>query len=75
MENIIIEFEEHDGFKVIQGKKYCDRIAYDEMLGLISSLTIPDNRPNIKWMKTKEEHESWLKFVNKHETDNQISEA
>ena len=57
MEKIIIEHSEKFGFKITQGDKYSGKMCYDEMLGLISSLTMPENRPNLHWMRTEEEYE------------------
>lgn len=55
MENISIEKSEQGFFIVRQGDKYSDRLGYDEMLGTISAQTMPENRPCLHLMKTKEE--------------------
>lgn len=52
MEKITIETAEH-GFNVSQGDKNAE-VGWDEMLGLIASLTIPENRPCLQWMETEE---------------------
>lgn len=57
MEKIIIEKLEH-GYNVIQGDKYSDQLGWDEMIGLVSTLTMPKERIHLQWMKTKEEHEA-----------------
>lgn len=59
---ILIEFIEDyrfrfNGWKVTQGNKYAENLGYDEMLGLVSILTMPEKRPHLQWMKTKEDHE------------------
>ena len=40
-----------------QGNKHSDYLGYDEMLGLISALTMPENRPCLRWMKSDKEFE------------------
>ncbi|MBF0651681.1 hypothetical protein IR083_22950 [Dysgonomonas sp. GY75] len=59
MEKITIEKLPNGGFNVIQGDKYSDMLGYDEMLGLVSCLTMPENRPCIGFMRTKDQHEAW----------------
>lgn len=57
MDNIIIETDKDrkNSFTVRQGDKYSNGLTYDEMLGTISALTMPTERPCIHWMKTKEQ--------------------
>lgn len=64
MEKITIERLEY-GFNVIQGDKYSDQLGFDEMLGLIAILTMPDHTPHLQWMKTKEEHDAWRASIHK----------
>lgn len=49
MDNIIIETDKDrkNSFTVRQGDKYSDGLTYDEMLGTISALTMPTERPCI----------------------------
>ena len=66
MEAITIEFcELTHVFTVRQGDKYADEIGYDEMIGLVTQLTMPEKRGLIVWMRTKEEHQArhalWMK--------------
>ncbi len=56
MEAIVITQDEH-WWKVQQGDKYADWLSYDEMMGVVSSLTMPKERPCLQWMRTKEQHE------------------
>jgi len=44
------------GWKVTLGGKYAHHLCYEEMLGLVASLTMPDPKPCLQWMKTKEAH-------------------
>ena len=59
VDTIKIEKLEGGAFNVVQGDKYADELAYDEMLGLITVLTIPKDSPHLHWLKTKEEHDTW----------------
>ncbi|MDE7345398.1 MAG: hypothetical protein K2N48_01495 [Muribaculaceae bacterium] len=56
MEPITIEYNEDDGFIVRQGDRYADWMGWDEMLGLIISLTAPKNFSRRSWMMTEEQH-------------------
>jgi hypothetical protein len=62
MEKITIEFIDRDdqtlfsGFKVSQGEKYADGLGFDEMIGLLSCMAMPTERPQLRWLKTKEQH-------------------
>lgn len=42
-------------FKAI---KSSGELGYDEMLGLITSLTMSERRPCLQWMKTKEQRDA-----------------
>ena len=57
MEDIIIKKDGNFGFDVWQGDRHSNHLGYDEMLGLVSALTMPKNRPCLHWMKTNEEWE------------------
>jgi hypothetical protein len=57
MENIIIKKDGNFGFDVWQGDRHSNHLGYDEMLGLVSALTMPKNRLCLHWMKTNEEWE------------------
>jgi hypothetical protein len=43
-------------WKVTLGDKYAEKLNYDEMLGLVTTLTMPTDRPCIHLLRTKEEH-------------------
>lgn len=62
MDNIIIETDKDrkNSFTVRQGDKYSDGLTYDEMLGTISALTMPTERPCIHWMNDKRTMEGFL---------------
>lgn len=65
MENIIIEIDKdiNNCFTVRQGDRYNDKLTYDEMLGLISALTMPKERPCLQWMRTEEEWRLWFSGI------------
>lgn len=41
MEDIIIKKDGNFGFDVWQGDRHSNHLGYDEMLGLVSALTMP----------------------------------
>ncbi len=55
--------ERHKGFRVTQGDKYADALGFDEMLGVLVTLTMPEQRPHLQWMKTKEQHNNFDKML------------
>lgn len=58
MGKITIEQGEGNMFTVYQGGKNSGALGWDETLGLIAALTIPEGKkPCVHWMKTEEEHE------------------
>lgn len=65
MENIIIEIDKDikNCFTVRQGDRYNDKLTYDEMLGTISALTMPKERPCLRWMRTEEEWRLWFSNI------------
>ena len=77
MEKIIIEIDKDfdNSFTVRQGDRYCDRLTYDEMLGTVSALTMPEKRPCLHWMRTKEEWCAWhsnIKRAMKQTHENEV---
>lgn len=65
VDTIKIEKLEGGAFNVVQGDRYSDTLSYDEMLGLVSALTIAKEPNCLRWMQTKEEHESFRKNLEK----------
>lgn len=65
MEKIIIETDKdiNNCFTVRQGDRYSDKLTYDEMLGLISVLTMPKERSCLRWMRTEEEWRLWFSCI------------
>ncbi|MDE5886471.1 MAG: hypothetical protein K2H46_02665 [Muribaculaceae bacterium] len=57
MEPITIEREGENGLYIVrQGDKYADEMCWDEMLGLVVSLTMPEDFSRMGWMMTEEQH-------------------
>lgn len=63
VDTIKIEKLEGGAFNVVQGDRYSDQLGWDEMLGLVSALTIAKEPMCLSWMKTKEEHEQHLASI------------
>ena len=54
MEDIIISKDESNNYFVVkQGDKSSDCLGFDEMLGLITAITMPEVRPYLHWLKPK----------------------
>lgn len=64
MEDITIKQYNNGCFEVFQGNKSSDELSFDEMLGLITSLTIPEHCPCLLWMKTKEQRDAQEAVIN-----------
>lgn len=47
------------GWRVDYDGKYADGLGYDEMLGLVAAITMPQERPTLQWLKTPEQHKQW----------------
>lgn len=52
------------------GDRMADNLAYDEMLGLIATVTMPESRPCLQWLKTKEQREAWENYLTKYKNRN-----
>ncbi len=64
MEIISIKIDENSNnrFTVRQGDKYCDKLTYDEMLGVVSVLTMPKIRP-CQYLRTQKEWDAMFKDI------------
>ena len=58
------------GWTVTYGDKYADQLAYEEMLGVVAALTMPDNKPCLHWLKTEEQHKQWREGLQKSSDEN-----
>nr|DAR76375.1 MAG TPA: hypothetical protein [Caudoviricetes sp.] len=68
MEEIKIIHNENNSFTVSYKDKYADELCWEEMLGLIASLTISSNKPCQQWLRTDEEHEKFNQSLRKYST-------
>ena len=69
MEDCIkIIHNENNSFTVSYKDKYADELCWEEMLGLIASLTISSNKPYQQWLRTDEEHEKFNQSLRKYST-------
>lgn len=64
MEDITIKQYNNGCFEVFQGNKSSDELSFDEMLGLIAALTIPESCLSLLWMKTKEQRDAQEAVIN-----------
>lgn len=46
-----IEKKEDSGWWVTYDGRVADRLSWDEMLGLVASITIPKSTPAMQWLK------------------------
>lgn len=67
---IIRESTTGPGWDVIQGDKMADSVTYEEMLGLVSALTMPKERRCLSWMWTEEERKDWHERLRQMAKDN-----
>ena len=51
-------------FDVRVGDAVADRLAFDEMLGLVASLLMPEKRPCRGYLQTAEQREAWMAQLN-----------
>ena len=58
MTDITIKQYDNGYFEVFQGDKSSGELGFDEMLGLITSLTMSERRPCLQYMKTKEQRDA-----------------
>lgn len=59
-----VTLEEHN-----KESKLADRLGYDEMLGLITSITMPEKRPCLQWLKTEEERKKYEDYMKELRTN------
>lgn len=59
----IIITNSSQGFNVIKDDKRAIGLCWEEMLGLVASLTFPENKPCIQWLRTEQENESLKEYI------------
>ena len=57
--DIIIKQLDNGCFDVHVNDKSTDQLSFDEMLGFVAQLTVPENKRCLEWLKTKEQHEAF----------------
>ncbi len=55
-----------NGWKVEFENRYAYGLSYDEMIGVVSMITMPEDRPCLRWLKTAEQHKVWEDRVKSH---------
>ncbi|MFS3040335.1 hypothetical protein AAH043_20215 [Bacteroides nordii] len=58
-QDIIIKQLPDGGYDVHYGDKRTGLLSYDEMLGLVSSIAMPERRPCLQWLHSEEWHKNW----------------
>jgi hypothetical protein len=51
-----------NSWTVRYGDRYADGLCYEEMLGLVASITMPESfkdRNALNWLKTEQGHKDW----------------
>jgi len=59
----------HPGWCVSSGDKYADGLSYDEMIGLVSQITMPEIKHTLQWLRTAKEHKVWSKNLSKRKNN------
>ncbi len=54
MQQIII-YQVSNYWVIEQDGKISDKMSWDEMIGLLSQMTMPEGRPLLQWLKPKTE--------------------
>ncbi len=62
---ITIKQNTNGTFDVEYENKIADHLGYEEMLGLVSAITMPEKRPCLNWLWTKERRKEWDKKMKK----------
>ena len=63
---ISIEEMEQDGWNVIVGDKYTGKLTFEEMIGIVAQLTVPDNRKALQWLRTREQWDDDERWRRRH---------
>lgn len=57
------------GWKVSYEDRYADALSWDEMIGLVGAITMPQPRPTLQWLLTHNEHIAREKLLFNTNTD------
>ena len=55
---VTIRLSKHGGFDVSHDERVAEGLTFDEALGLVASLLMPERRPCTQWLKTPQEREA-----------------
>lgn len=67
--NITIRQLDNGCFEVLYDEKRTGDLGFDEMLGLVAAITMPQKRPCMQWLKTEEWHKEEAKRYKAMETE------
>lgn len=67
--NITIRQLDNGCFEVLYDEKRTGDLGFDEMLGLVAAITMPQKRPCMQWLKTEEWHKEEAKCYKAMETE------
>lgn len=71
----IVKNEAVQDFNIQVGDKFAKHLTFDEMLGTVAALAMPEIRHCLAWLKTQEQwdaHEEWLKGLSKQKPEFEI---
>jgi hypothetical protein len=63
--NIVIALHPKGGWNIEHDGKSADRLTWDEMLGLVAQITMPEERRCCQWLKTPEQIAAWKETYGK----------
>lgn len=66
--DVIIKQLPEGGFDAVYGDKYTGMLSYDEMLGIVSAITMPKERPCLNWLLTEAQHDAFNERYKKQNT-------
>jgi len=56
---VVVKFLDGGGFDVHFDGKSTGLLSYDEMLGIVSSICMPEVKRNLAWLQSPEQHEAY----------------
>lgn len=63
-ERIIIEATEFKTFNVTFDGRVAEHLYFDEVLGLVSSITMPEDKYCLNWLWTEEQRKQYFEHLN-----------
>lgn len=71
-QDIIVKRLPDGGYDVHYGDKRTGLLSYDEMLGLVSSIAMPERRPCLQWLHSEEWHKNWEQQYERDKQNNKL---